>query len=117
MTTKTATRAPAGGTIAINGEFYPGGTFLPSTLNGKQPASTRPAAKARKQQIAPYTYEFAPTADGTAIYGLIVGAVAVCDRAGLLHRHEAGIAYYGESIRGHAVDDLISRYNRGDRWI
>ena len=55
-------RAPKGG-ITVAGVFYKGGQFLPSNnepKRGKYNGNGRKATKARKQQIAPYKWEYAP---------------------------------------------------------
>ena len=54
------TRAKAGGEIGVNGEFYKGGQFLPSsemTIKGAQKIIIR---KGTKKEIAPYVWEKCP---------------------------------------------------------
>lgn len=63
----TQKRAPKGGTVAINGEFYEGGKFLPSTQKGKG----KPHKKTGKQQIAPYQWEVPPTPEHKSIWATI----------------------------------------------
>lgn len=110
----TQQRAPKGGTTAINGEFYHGGEFLPTT---ELPSQSRPkaAAKARKQNYAPYKWDYAPEGQ-RAIYAQLQGAM-LYDRA--TDTFSIYAPYYSqqsaESQRW--FDERIARYNRGDRWM
>ena len=54
MNSKSQRRAPVGGAIGANGEFYEGGKFLPSTDRAKRKGS-RPR-KASKVEIEPYAW-------------------------------------------------------------
>lgn len=55
------TRAPKGG-VTVQGIFYKGGQFLPSNepQRGKFNSNSRKSNKARKVQVAPYKWEYAP---------------------------------------------------------
>jgi len=48
-------RAPKGGIIGVNGDFYEGGKFLPSNLNRPRGRSTS-FGKNRKCEIEPYVW-------------------------------------------------------------
>lgn len=112
MTTTTQQRAKRGGEVGVNGDFYEGGKFLPNTERPKGKLAPR---KARKEQVEPYRWEI-PAEGKAAIFGLIVGSVAQQTAAGLVP-FAAGVAYYGDTVRGHKVADLCERYNRGERWV
>lgn len=109
-------RAKIGGETGKNGDFYAGGTFLPSTeLPKNAPKSRKPAAP-RRQQVTRYEWLETPNADARSIYSLIVGTLAQ-ERGDIVSRFEPGIAHYGETVRGETVDSLIARYNNGERWV
>lgn len=64
-------QAKAGGEIGVNGEFYDGGQFLPSspsTVKGSQRATI---SKGKKFEVAPYVWEPAPADDMLSIYDRI----------------------------------------------
>lgn len=62
-------QARRGGQVGVNGEFYAGGQFLPSTEAPKGPA--KGARKPGKQEVAPYVWELPPTPGARAIWGQI----------------------------------------------
>lgn len=107
-------RAKVGGEIGVNGEFYAGGEFLPST---EMPSRSKDRkAATRKQNVEAYRWEVAPVAGQIAIYPQLAG-VQQYDRAtGTFSRF---LPYYSKlSAEGQQrADDLIARYNRGERWI
>lgn len=110
-------QAPAGGTVGMNGEFYAGGQFLPNTELPKRPAQAKPKYTGpRREMIAPYTWADRP--EGMrSIYSAIVGTECEVTRDGIMRRF-AGLnpAYRRDEWHGHAIDDLIARYNAGERW-
>jgi len=55
-----AGRAPKGGTTGINGEFYEGGKFLPSTTQAKSTPVQRKKGSG-KAEIEPYKWEVPPS--------------------------------------------------------
>lgn len=103
-------RAKKGGEIGQNGEFYAGGTFLPSTSLPKQGAQARKKGGG-KEEIAPY--EWAPAPEGMrSIYGQIRALVAWGAKPSPL-RDEV-LAYYGQSPE--RIQALLDRYLAGERW-
>lgn len=105
--------APKGGIIGVNGEFYEGGKFLPSTARPKgEPKPVKKYDGPRKEQIARYEYAERP-AGMRSIYAAIVGTSAI-DRNGRLEWYTD---YFGDSFGGIKIDDLMARYNAGERWF
>jgi hypothetical protein len=117
MTTAPMRQAPAGGITGINGDFYEGGQFLPST---ERPKHHQPAPKhtgPRREMIAPFTWEDRPEGK-RSIYAALVGTDCEITPDGFMRRY-AGLnpAYQRDTIWGHDIEDLIDSYNNGDRWI
>ena len=98
-------RAQKGGQTGVNGEWYEGGKFLPSTKRGKK----KPTRGTGKQEIAPYQYEVAP--DG---YGSIYKRIsAYINRDGSLN--EQAIGFFGEEYTQIAYLNLL--YTKGFKWF
>ena len=105
-------RAKVGGETGVNGEFYEGGKFLPSTERPKGKAKVK---KPGKQQVEPYRWELPPEGK-QVIFHRIVGTVAQITPNGL-RPFDRGIAYFGNEVLGHTVAELCERYNAGERWF
>lgn len=109
-------RARKGGEIGMNGMRYEGGQFLPNTTLPKQ--ASRKFRKGKKEEVAPYTWEVAPTETARPIYKLIAGSVAQwAVRGERLERYEPCISVRGETILGYTIDELIDGWNAGERWV
>jgi len=112
-------RSPKGGTIGMNGERYEGGQFLPSTTLPKMTPAQQKAAT-RKQEIAPYTWEVAPSPELRSIYRLIAGTYAKWKEFGVsfepfLPFIERCEEQYPDFNRATYIN-LIERWNNGERW-
>lgn len=98
----------------MNGEFYQGGEFLPST---ELPSRSRKVvkAKARKAQIAPYVWEVAPEGK-SSIYGQLAGIFGkvVDGRMIITNTNESTLAWTGRTLE--EVQTLTDRWNSGERW-
>ncbi len=107
-------RAPIGGTTAINGEFYSGGEFLPTTTMPSQSKAEKKAAT-RKQNVEGYKWEVAPAAGMIAIYPQLSG-VQKYDRN--TNTFSPFVPYYSNLSAGAQTraDELMSKYNAGERW-
>ena len=111
------TRAKKGGQIGKNGEFYSGGTFLPTTQLSKM---ARPAVSkgTGKQEIEPFKWEVAPEGK-KSLYKQINGVVGKCTATEATIRTDDGLsqtmAYYG--ITQDQILEWISLYNSGARWV
>lgn len=105
-------RAKQGGEIGKNGEFYAGGTFLPSTTLTKM---TRTVAKgSRKVEIEPYVW--VASEGRRSLYDLLAGKVGVMSREGKFAPNNAtAIGYLGYTQQ--QAQELCDRYNNGDRWL
>ena len=113
--TTTAPRAKRGGEIGKNGEFYPGGTFLPNTtLRKRNQKSSRGTGK---QEIAPYVWEVAPKGKTSlyrqfaGVFGSVVNGVAVMRTD---DRLESTLNYFGTTLE--QAKSIIERWNAGERW-
>jgi hypothetical protein len=116
-------RAPKGGIVGINNEFYPGGTFLPNTNLPKMTPEEKRRSKntQKKQEIEPYKYDVPPSPDHRSIFKRIGGTVATYDRStGTLSKvpNQKTLDYFtpGGKVDGIDLDDLILQYNSGMRW-
>lgn len=111
-------RAKKGGERGVNGEWYEGGKFLPSTQAPKRaPQRGRGTGGVL---VEPGKLDVPP--DGLrAIYTLIRefvepdghGGVRIQDRFTADH---PAIAHYWNGNRAE-LQGLVDRFNRGDRWI
>jgi hypothetical protein len=103
-------RASKGGQTGINGEFYEGGKFLPSTKQPKRHGS-KPRGGGRCL-IEPGVFAVAPEGKGS-ILGAI-GALGQWDKVPLVPiNNPLAIECHGGAER---LDVLIAAYNRGERW-
>jgi len=109
-------RAMAGGETAINGEFYHGGEFLPTTQLPSQSKGAKKIAAPRKQNVEGYKWEIAPVAGLIAIYPQLSG-VQKYDRN--TNTFSPFMPYYSNlSADAQArADELMSKYNAGERWV
>jgi hypothetical protein len=114
----TQKRAAKGGQFGVNGEFYEGGKFLPSTQKGKGKARK----KTGKREIEPYKWEVQPTPEHEAIWGKISG---FCQWDGDVLTINDNAKFDGEnyfypgyaSIEATVLNRLIKMFNNGIRWI
>ena len=114
----TAKRARAGGERGVNGEWYEGGKFLPSTHAPKRaPASRRRGP--RRAMVEPGV--FAEVPDGKQAIYQQIRAFVMNDSVGDLHimRHldapdSTCWDHYGPRDR---VQALVDRYNAGERFV
>lgn len=108
-------RAKIGGEIAMNGEFYAGGEFLPTTAMPSQ-SSAKVKADTRKQNVEGYKWEVAPTAGLIAIYPQLAGVQQYNRNT---NTFSPFMPYYSKlsAEAQQRADELMSRYNAGERWI
>lgn len=112
----TTPRAPIGGQIGTNGEFYEGGRFLPSTKQPKRKGS-RPKGSG-KREIEPFVWVVPPAEGLRSIFAEIAGTFARYDHQAKRLVYAASdqtLAFYRET-REH-VELLIERFNAGERWM
>ena len=114
------TRAQAGGEVGINGLWYKGGQFLPSTTLSKMARQTK-VGSSGKQEIAPYKWEVAPKENMRSIYTLTKPGVA--SRWAQDKWQEELELVDDEKVLNHFKIDrdatrvLIDLWNGGERWI
>jgi len=111
-----AGRAPAGGTVGMNGEFYKGGTILPTTTLPK--GSTSNSAGTGRQLVEPGVLEEPPVPDAKALYAQVKEFVKSGD-GGLVPdatRAVAMVHYLGENGAA-LVMAYCKAYNGGKRWL
>ena len=108
-------RARKGGEIGTNGEFYEGGTFLPSTEQPKRPASAK-GVKTGRRQVAPYVWEAQPYEGATAIYTLFAGVFGrVVDGVMVVNCADQTLDYFKRTRA--EVEKMAARWNAGERWM
>lgn len=110
-------RAPAGGTIGMNGEFYKGGTILPNTTLPKG-SSTTSTTGTGTQLVEPGVLAEPPEVGAIPVYGsrreflVLQDGVMVADES----KKDAMVFAYGKEgpakVRAYARE-----YNTGRRWI
>jgi hypothetical protein len=108
METTKANRAAKGGETGMNGEFYPGGTFLPNTTLGKMARGAKGGAG--KQEVAPYTWEVAPAAGMVSLYRQFSALVT---RDGQVNAQAA--AHYGYTVE--TLSKMYAAWRAGIRWV
>ena len=111
MTQDGQTRAPKGGIIGKNGEFYEGGKFLPNTERAKQSPAKRKKGSG-KEEIAPYVWEVAPAEGMRPIFKEINAGFINLDSGEL---NAAACEYYGRDPE--RVKAFWKRWKDGERWF
>lgn len=112
-------QAIKGGQYGQNGEWYEGGQFLPNTELPKRGGKSKRATK--KQEIAPYDWQVAPTEEARSIYTFLAGTYARLNRS--TQQLEAYMPYIEVCERKYPqfnrqqVMDLIAKWNKGERWF
>jgi hypothetical protein len=108
-------RAKIGGEIGMNGEFYMGGEFLPNTQLASQGKADKKAAT-RKQNVEGYKWEVAPAPGLIAIYPQLSGVQQYNRNT---NTFSPFMPYYSKltTEQQQRADDLMARYNKGERWI
>lgn len=108
-------RAQKGGEYGINGFWYNGGQYLPNTqLN---PMGKSETVKGKKQEVAPYKWEVAPSANHHSIYR-IISLICVNDNGKLTlnpRLNPEGMGWKNEDLSG--FNTLVEMYNSGERWV
>ena len=113
------TRAQAGGEIGINGEYYNGGQFLPSspmTIKGEM-KKTNSRKGSGKVEVAPYKWEVAPEGMRsifTAIGGIVARYNWDTSKMEYADNQQAE-NYFGYTSE--EVLDLIEKFNNGEKWM
>ena len=114
----TKTRAKAGGEVGMNGDFYLGGEFLPSTDAPKGTYSSKDKCKAatRKQEIAPYVWEVPPAGMWSLLqtYGQVWAWNQ--DRTQTIGIANVSVEYFGAEYLSKAAA-AAEMWNSGQRWI
>lgn len=115
-------RAPAGGVVGLNGEFYKGGTFLPNTTLPKQGKAAGSARAATGVLIEPGVRADAPEAGAKSIFNSYREFIAVDAQgvASVIERPDAAIAAYVDEdvAEGRAfLRAAVAAYNAGMRWF
>jgi len=116
MTQTLNNRAKVGGETGMNGEWYEGGQFLPSTMlpKGTQKKSKKGSGK---QEIAPYKWVVAPADNLRSIFKQLAGVFARYNADGTFEMmaSQQTLDYY-EADKG-KIQELIDLYNSGVMWI
>jgi len=121
------TRAKAGGEYGVNGEFYQGGQFLPSSPTTEKGKYTRKQIKSsssgRKWEIESYKWEYAPTETARPVKAAMTFCMPLRDDddnfINKYERYEPAIkgSLKNEMYNGWHIDELIKMYNDGERWF
>ena len=108
-------RAPKGGAVGVNGEFYKGGAFIAMTERPKG----KPQRKQRKQEIEPYVWAYPPADGYTSLFKeLSIGIDWNAFRAGEVKLYDPEIEYHQlEEEAQRKLLILAYTYKGGSRWI
>lgn len=108
-------QAKTGGQVGLNGEFYKGGQFLPSTTLPKMQQG-KIVEKPTRQEVAPYVWELTPEPGLKSIYRMIRPFVTV-NTDGTLSplQKQQPFDWYG--VEKEQVKNLCERWNDGETWI
>lgn len=121
----THKQAQTGGEMGINGEFYEGGQFLPSSVNTVKGAIAK-IKKGNREMIAPYVYAGSPADDMLSIYDRINSNVSDNRRE---CQYIKGQGFTGLTVTPFAVmlcktegwaefiGQLAVKFNAGERWF
>ena len=114
--TQIKTRAKKGGELGMNGEYYKGGQFLPSTILPKMTLKKKSKGSG-KQEIAPYKWEVAPNENLRSIYKLIETFIRIDGKTKkmIIRVSQQTIDYYDIDVN--KLQELVDLYNSGERWI
>ena len=105
---QTKTRAKKGGEVSpVNGKFYKGGWFMPTTGQGKKVAPK--SAKVKKVEIEPYKW-----VEARAAYMSIYQKLGAFINNRLELNHTA-IEFYQQDVK--MIQELVNHYKAGYRWI
>lgn len=113
-------RAPAGGTIGMNGEFYPGGAFLPNTALPKRGSAT--AGSGAGEVLIEPGVRAAPPAEGMHSLFMAFREFMGVDggKAVATPRPDVAVkAYVHEDVAlgRRMIQVAIDAYNGGKRWV
>ncbi len=108
-----------GGQTGINGEWYEGGQFLPSspaTVKGEFKTVGEQYNATRKQEVAPYVWQVPPTAESRSIYRMVAGVFGKIVKGKMTMVASDQTFRYYKMTRSH-VQELCDRWNSGERWV
>lgn len=109
-------RATTRDQVGANGELYQPGQFISTVDKPKKKRDARiAAAKERKQEVAPYTWEKPPSAYHTSIFRHYAGTA-------LARSGDELVVYQPFKAKNPELDWdqiqlLADKYNQGDRWF
>lgn len=129
----TSNRANSGGQVGVNGYFYKGGQFLPSTM--AEPGKWKLGGKwvtGGREETAPYQFDYAPTPFSRSIYSMVRGWLIMQDgklalRDGIRENDGSTPVTLNTEVRpgvrgvlgkeSLTVAELIDAWNSGQRWF
>lgn len=111
-------RARKGGEIGRNGEFYKGGTFLPSTQLPKRGSRAKSGKCGLGSQIEPGVFVERISTDVCSIFVMISGVYGCVNSDGLMEPrpnlpHTAKYSGFTEE----EIRCAMAAYNAGARWV
>ena len=105
-------RAPIGGIVGVNGEFYEGGKFIPSTDQAKRKGSK--PSKPSKVETAPYEWQLSREDEGlVAIYSRVGH---LCDKS-VTRIAVSDTALDYSQVSAEQVETYLRLYGQGYRFI
>lgn len=137
-------QAQKGGELGVNGEWYEGGQFMPTSETTVKGAIKATIRKGAKKEIAPYVWEAAPADDMLSIYDRINHACADNRRECQFVKGQGFVGFkFTDVFKTHHSNDpkdfdyrtggfkeiphkqdwidfisgLTERFNNGERWF
>lgn len=117
-------RATTRDEVGENGELYQPGQFISTVDKPKKKRDARiAAARERKQNIAPYTWEKPPSAYHTSIFARYVGTALQIGNLSGGYRSGDELSVYepfkakNPELDWDKIQALADKYNQGDRWF
>lgn len=105
-------RAPKGGAVGANGEFYEGGKFIATTNHAKRHGSVQ--KRASRVLIEPGVLAVAP--EGMcSLFAQIDLFCRIANGCAIPAAKPETLAYYGRTAR--ELEAMAARWNAGERWI
>lgn len=110
-------RAPKGGAIGANGEWYEGGKFINSVADNAKSIAKKAKKASRKQEIEPWVWALPPEPGKKPLLRHFLCGVYTHFIKGVVHvshRKPETREYYNETDE--QVKIWVDAYNRGERW-
>jgi hypothetical protein len=115
--TNNHSRAKKGGEYGANGEWYEGGKFINTVPENAKRHGSKKVKPVGKRNTAPGVWEIQPTPESIAIFPQLSGIEIFNRETGLFTFNPALRLDFATETAIARRQDLIARYNQGERWV